>query len=108
MNGPREVVRLEGIRKSYADGVSTEVLHGIDLSIAEGELVALVGPSGSGKSTLLNLIGLLDRPTQGSIAIDAQAVEDLDDRALTVLRGEKLGFIFQSHHLLPEADSAPK
>jgi lipoprotein-releasing system ATP-binding protein len=94
MNGPREVVRLEGIRKSYADGVSTEVLHGIDLSIAEGELVALVGPSGSGKSTLLNLIGLLD-------AIDAQAVEDLDDRALTVLRGEKLGFIFQSHHLLP-------
>lgn len=96
-----EFLQLEGVRKSYEDGVSTEVLHGIDISIGEGDLVALVGPSGSGKSTLLNLIGLLDRPTQGRILIEGQAVENLNDRTLTALRGEKLGFIFQSHHLLP-------
>ncbi len=101
MNSPSPLLHLEGVRKSYMDGVTTEVLHGIDLSIGDGELVALVGPSGSGKSTLLNLIGLLDRPTKGRIAIEGRAVEKLDDRALTALRGEKLGFIFQSHHLLP-------
>ncbi len=101
MNARPELLELEGVRKSYGDGVTTEVLHGVDLCIGEGELVALVGPSGSGKSTLLNLIGLLDRPTQGRIAIDGRAVENLDDQALTALRGEKLGFIFQSHHLLP-------
>ena len=95
------LLALEGIRKSYGDGVTTEVLHGIDLVLLRGELVALVGPSGSGKSTLLNLIGLLDRPTHGHIAIDGEATADLDDRGLTELRGKKLGFIFQSHHLLP-------
>ena len=95
------LLELEGIHKSYRDGVTTEVLHGIDLCIREGDLVALIGPSGSGKSTLLNLIGLLDRPTKGRIAIDGHAAEHLDDRALTELRGDKLGFIFQSHHLLP-------
>ena len=101
MNARPELLELDGVRKSYGDGVTTEVLHGIDLCIGEGELVALVGPSGSGKSTLLNLIGLLDRPTGGRIAIDGRAVENLGDRELTALRGEKLGFIFQSHHLLP-------
>jgi lipoprotein-releasing system ATP-binding protein len=101
MSATPELLKLDGVHKSYGDGVTTEILHGIDLSIGEGELVALVGPSGSGKSTLLNLIGLLDRPTQGRIAIEGRAVENLDDHALTALRGEKLGFIFQSHHLLP-------
>ena len=101
MSASPALLQLEGIRKSYGNGVTTEILHGIDLSIGEGELVALVGPSGSGKSTLLNLIGLLDRPTQGRITIEGRAVESLDDQAITALRGEKLGFIFQSHHLLP-------
>ena len=101
MTGASPLLELEGVRKSYGDGVTTEVLHGIDLSIREGELVALIGPSGSGKSTLLNLIGLLDRPTIGRISIDGLAAERLDDRELTELRGRKLGFIFQSHHLLP-------
>ncbi len=95
------LLEIEGVRKSYGGGVTTEVLHGIDLSIQQGDLVALIGPSGSGKSTLLNLIGLLDRPTEGRVVIDGQAVDHLDDRALTALRGKKLGFIFQSHHLLP-------
>ena len=101
MNPGAELLELQGIRKSYADGVTTEVLHGIDLTMKTGELVALVGPSGSGKSTLLNIIGLLDRPNQGRMLIEGQAVEALDEHALTDLRGEKLGFIFQSHHLLP-------
>jgi lipoprotein-releasing system ATP-binding protein len=101
MNPEAELLELQGIRKSYTDGVTTEVLHGVDLTMKKGDLVALVGPSGSGKSTLLNIIGLLDRPTQGRMMIEGQAVEGLDERALTDLRGEKLGFIFQSHHLLP-------
>ena len=101
MTDPSPLLELEGVRKSYGDGVTTEVLHGIDLSIGEGELVALIGPSGSGKSTLLTLIGRLDRPTRGRIAIDGLPAEGLDDRELTELRGRKLGFIFQSHHLLP-------
>ena len=101
MNPEAELLELQGIRKSYTDGVTTEILHGIDLSMKKGDLVALVGPSGSGKSTLLNIIGLLDCPTQGRMLIDGQAVDELDERTLTILRGKKLGFIFQSHHLLP-------
>lgn len=101
MSREPSLLRLEGVRKSYGDGMRTEVLHGIDLSVREGELVALIGPSGSGKSTLLNLIGLLDRPTKGRIEIEGRATSELDDRALTELRGKKLGFIFQAHHLLP-------
>ena len=65
MNPEAELLELQGIRKSYTDGVTTEVLHGVDLTMKKGDLVALVGPSGSGKSTLLNIIGLLDRPTGG-------------------------------------------
>ncbi|MFW2390629.1 MAG: ABC transporter ATP-binding protein [Polyangiales bacterium] len=101
MNPDEALLALEGVGKTYGGEVSTEVLRGIDLSVREGDLVALVGPSGSGKSTLLNLIGLLDRPTTGRIFIDGRAVEQFDDDGLTKLRGEKLGFIFQSHHLLP-------
>jgi lipoprotein-releasing system ATP-binding protein len=101
MNPAEAILELQGIRKSYTDGVTTEILHGIDLSMKKGDLVALVGPSGSGKSTLLNIIGLLDCPTQGRMLIDGQAVDELDERTLTILRGKKLGFIFQSHHLLP-------
>ena len=101
MTADPPLLELEGVRKSYRDGVTIEVLHGIDLLLRKGELVALIGPSGSGKSTLLNLIGLLGRPTQGHIAIDGEGTAKLDDRGLTELRGKKLGFIFQSHHLLP-------
>jgi len=101
MTSDAPLLELEGICKSYGEGLKTEVLHGVDLSIHKGDVVALVGPSGSGKSTLLNLIGLLDSPTAGRIAIEGEAAEHLDDRDLTQLRGNKLGFIFQSHHLLP-------
>ena len=97
------IVELKNIRRSYGVGtpVVTEVLHGINLTIAEGEFTALTGPSGSGKSTLLNIIGLLEAPTSGNILIDGKDTAGLDDAAITGLRGHTIGFIFQFHHLLP-------
>ena len=97
------IVELHQIRKSYGEGtpVATEVLHGLDLAIAEGEFAALTGPSGSGKSTLLNIIGLLERASSGDLRIDGQDTAQLNDAALTALRGRTIGFIFQFHHLLP-------
>jgi lipoprotein-releasing system ATP-binding protein len=97
-----EVLRLEGIRKSYNVGtpVETEVLHGIDLVMQAGDFLALMGPSGSGKSTLLNVIGLLDRPTAGRLIIDGHDTGALGDAALTKLRGETIGFVFQYHYLI--------
>lgn len=97
------VLDLRAVRKSYAAGtpLEVEVLHGIDLQLQEGEFAALIGPSGSGKSTLLNLIGLLDRPSSGRLAIDGQATGELDDAALTRLRGRRIGFVFQHHLLIP-------
>ena len=97
------IVELKGIRKSYGAGtpVVTEILHGIDLCIAEGEFAALTGPSGSGKSTLLNIIGLLEAPTSGQIIMDGKDAAGLNDAEITGLRGHTIGFIFQFHHLLP-------
>ncbi len=97
-----DVLVLEQIRKSYNVGntAETEVLHGIDLTLKAGELVALTGPSGSGKSTLLNIIGLLDRPTSGTVCINGQITAKLPDSALTDLRGHAIGFVFQSHYLI--------
>jgi len=101
MTDATPVLELEGVRKSYGKEIVTEVLHGIDLSVGPSEIVALVGPSGSGKSTLLNLLGLLDRPTSGIVRIQGRETRRLDDAALTRLRGQSLGFVFQLHHLLP-------
>lgn len=96
------LLELSRVRKSFGEGESrVEVLHGIDLRIEAGELVALVGPSGSGKSTLLNLLGLLDRPTEGSLKLAGEEVGGLSDGAITSLRARMLGFVFQFHHLLP-------
>ncbi len=96
------VVALHGVRKSFNIGtpVETEVLHGIDLELRRGEFCAVMGPSGSGKSTLLNIIGLLDRPTSGTLAVCGEETTSLDDAALTRLRGHSIGFVFQYHHLL--------
>jgi len=97
------IVELHQIKKSYGEGtgVVTEVLHGIDLCIHEGEFAALTGPSGSGKSTLLNLIGLLEKPSSGQLWVAGRDTAGLDDVAITTLRGRSIGFIFQFHHLLP-------
>lgn len=103
MSATGPLVQLSGVRKHFGETpeTRTEVLHGIDLELHPGELTALVGPSGSGKSTLLNLLGLLDRPSSGRLAVQGQDVTTLDDARLTALRGRTLGFIFQFHHLLP-------
>ncbi|HEY6879706.1 MAG TPA: ABC transporter ATP-binding protein [Polyangiales bacterium] len=95
------VLSVEKLVKEFGERVVTRVLHGIDVSLARGELVALIGPSGSGKSTLLAMIGLLDRPTSGRVVIDGADTSQLEDAALTKLRGLALGFVFQFHHLLP-------
>jgi lipoprotein-releasing system ATP-binding protein len=100
---PTPILRLSDIRKSYNVGtpVETEVLHGISIALQEAEFVALKGPSGSGKSTLLNIIGLLERPTAGTLEIAGQGAQGLGDAGLTALRGATIGFVFQFHHLLP-------
>lgn len=95
-------MQLRQVRKAYNAGtpIETEVLHGIDLALQQGEFCAVMGPSGSGKSTLLNLVGLLDRPTSGALMICGEETTGLDDRALTRLRGHNIGFVFQYHHLI--------
>jgi lipoprotein-releasing system ATP-binding protein len=96
------VVLLQGVRKSFNVGEpnETEVLHGVDLTLATGEFCAVMGPSGSGKSTLLNIVGLLDRPTGGRLAILGSETTALTERELTRLRGHAIGFVFQYHHLI--------
>jgi putative ABC transport system ATP-binding protein len=95
------MISLNGVSKSYDGKRKVIALDAVDLEIAAGEMVAIVGPSGSGKSTLLNLIGGLDRPTSGEILIDGKSVADLPDDDLTRLRRDKIGFIFQFFNLLP-------
>ncbi|WFU05822.1 MacB family efflux pump subunit (plasmid) [Rhizobium sp. CB3171] len=97
------LIELKGVSREYQSGDRTiTVLKDIDLSIAEGEMVAIVGPSGSGKSTLMNIIGLLDHPTDGAYAIAGTETHQLDSDALSTLRREHFGFIFQRYHLLSE------
>ncbi|MDO4592166.1 MAG: ABC transporter ATP-binding protein [Comamonadaceae bacterium] len=100
---PVPLLHLQGVRKSYNVGMPSEVevLHGIDLQVQAGEFIALVGPSGSGKSTLLNVLGLLERMDSGSYCLQGRETLGLDDKGLTLLRREQLGFVFQFHHLLP-------
>jgi len=96
------VVELRQVRKSFNVGLPTEVevQHGIDLPLMPGQFSGVMGPSGSGKSTLLNIVGLLDRPTQGQLLIQGQETTAMDDAALTRLRGHTIGFVFQYHHLI--------
>ena len=98
---PDTLLQLEGVTKDYGARVVTHVLRGIDMVVEPGEFLALTGPSGSGKSTLLNLVGLLDRPTAGSIRFLGSDVAQLDEAETTALRGRAIGFVFQFHHLLP-------
>ncbi len=89
------------VTKRYEGAETVIALDAVDLSIARGEFVAVVGPSGSGKSTMLNLLGLLDTPTEGTVRLDGRDVTDLSERALTDARRERIGFVFQDFHLLP-------
>ena len=102
-----EALRLGAIQRHFKQGERTlEVLRGVDMTIAAGEIVALVAPSGAGKSTLLQIAGLLDTPTAGSIAIGGRDVGGLDDAGRTAARRDLLGFVYQFHHLLPEFTAA--
>jgi lipoprotein-releasing system ATP-binding protein len=97
------VVEMHDVHKVFHVGlpIETEVLHGISLTVDRGEFCAVMGPSGSGKSTLLNIVGLLDRPTSGTLRINNEETTILDDHALTRLRGHSIGFVFQYHYLIP-------
>ena len=97
------MIRLTQVSKTYrTDKVETLALKDIDLTVERGEFVALMGPSGCGKSTLLNLIGLLDRPSQGAIDVDGIPIKRYADRQLAKLRNQTFGFIFQSFHLIQD------
>ena len=99
----KAILSCRSLGKSYEEGPeSVEVLAGLQLELHPGERVAIVGKSGSGKSTLLNLLGGLDRPTQGSVWLAGEELSALGERARGLLRNRELGFVYQFHHLLPE------
>ncbi len=98
------LVEVIGLKKTYNSGTdkAVEVLHGVDMTALGGQFIAIVGQSGSGKSTLLNILGALDTPTEGSVLIDGIDISSLDSDGLASVRGNKIGFVFQFHHLLDE------
>ena len=101
------VIETRSLTKVFGlNGNAVHALRGIDLEVARGEFVALVGPSGSGKSTLMAILGCLDSPSAGSYALDGQSVEGLTGSALARIRNEKVGFVFQTYNLLPKATVA--
>ncbi len=99
------VVEVIGLKKVYrSNGIDTYALNGVDLRVRRGEFIAIVGPSGSGKSTLLNMLGALDKPTEGKVIIDGVDITTLSDNKRAELRNEKIGFVFQSYNLIPRID----
>ncbi len=98
----KEIIKIRNIKKSFFIGQPNEleILHGIDLTVYEGEFVALVGESGSGKSTLMNILGVLDRPTDGEYILDGIDVSVADDKFLSSIRNKKVGFVFQTFNLI--------
>src|SRR3954447_15220249 len=100
-NQSNVMIRLKNIEKVYrTDTVETLAINNISLEINKGEFLSVMGPSGCGKSTLLNIMGLLDAPTKGAIEIDEQSTGKLSDKQLAHFRNKKIGFIFQSYHLI--------
>ena len=98
---PKEVIKIQQLHKTYAlDGVDVHALKGIDLSVHQGEYVAIMGPSGSGKSTLMNIIGCLDVPDEGRYWLNGEDVTQMDADALALIRNRELGFVFQNFNLL--------
>ena len=103
---PGNALTCEGIRRSFKIGERRlEILHGVSLELRRGERLALMGTSGAGKTTLLNILGLLDTPTEGSVHVDGQEAGRLGSTDRALLRNQKIGFIFQFYHLLPELSS---
>ncbi len=97
-----DIVRLNGVKKIYPLGkVSVEAIKGVDLCIEKGDFISIAGPSGSGKTTILNMIGCIDKPSEGTVEISGRCTAEMSDRDLTSLRHQVLGFIFQSFNLIP-------
>lgn len=98
------ILETHNIHKTYSTGKDSllNVLKGISLSIAVSEIIAIVGPSGAGKSTLVHILGLLDRPTEGNVIFEGKNITSLRDEEISTIRNQKIGFVFQFHHLLPE------
>jgi putative ABC transport system ATP-binding protein len=102
MKDQRTVIETKDLRKVYGmNGISVLAIDGLDITIREGEFVSIMGPSGSGKSTLMNILGCLDRPTEGEYYLDGQAISSKTREELARIRNQQIGFIFQSYNLLP-------
>ena len=101
------VIRMENIVKTYYLGKPNEleILHGINLTVNKGEFVSIVGESGSGKSTLMNIIGVLDRQTQGDYYLEGQDVNGMSDEVRSAIRNRRIGFVFQNFNILPRANA---
>ncbi len=100
------IIHLEKVSRIYDTGkVQVPALVDVDLTIAQGEFVAIIGPSGSGKSTMMHILGCLDRPTAGRYVLEGTPVDELDDDALAALRSRSIGFVFQSYNLLPRTNA---
>lgn len=100
------LVELKGIKKSFMLGEEeVEILHGIDLTVEQGDFLAMMGPSGSGKSTTMNILGCLDKPTSGRYTLDGQDVSHLGDDDLAIIRNQKIGFVFQGFNLLQKTSA---
>ena len=103
----KNIIEMRNIVKRFYIGQPNEleILHGINLDVREGEFLSIVGESGSGKSTLMNMIGALDRPTSGAYFLDGTDISRMNDTALSQLRNERVGFVFQSFHLIPRTNA---
>lgn len=102
MTNPHPIVELRGVHRSYQLGeTNVHALRGVDLSVSEGDFTALIGASGSGKSTLLNMVGTIDSPDKGDVIVDGRNVGHLSENEKSLLRNEKIGFVFQSFNLVP-------
>jgi putative ABC transport system ATP-binding protein len=100
------IIKLEDVSRIYDTGkVQVPALRDVDLAVAKGEFLAIIGPSGSGKSTMMNILGCLDRPTSGRYVLDGQPVDELDDDGLALIRSRSIGFVFQSYNLLPRTSA---
>jgi len=103
MPATETLLQLTNVTKRYASGTNgISVLSGVSLNVARGETLAIVGPSGSGKSTLLQIIGTLDRPTEGEVTLEEKNLAKLNDQQLAEVRNRQIGFVFQAHYLLPQ------